>query len=125
MLNKLVRLSRDAEITTSKNGKQFMRVSAVYNVGFGDNQRPVWLSLTMFGDRIQSLHKYLLKGAQVVVSVDDVEPDAYQKQDGTTALSLKGVIQKIEFASKAENKEAKQEHQAPVIGGNFDDDIPF
>jgi len=135
MLNKLVRITRDAEVKVTQNGKRMMSLSCVYDVGFGDNKKPVWCDFTMWGDRTENLAQYLTKGRQAALNVDDVEPHAYSKKDGTIATVLRGTIQKIEIIKQASAEGSKPQQAQPRAqdlaqskSNDFDDfvdTIPF
>ena len=71
MLIKLVRIGRDAELR-SANGKPVLSVSVVYDIGYGQNKKPQWLNLTMWGQQAEKVQPYFTKGKQIVIRADDI-----------------------------------------------------
>ena len=103
MFSKLVRLTRDAELQTTNAGKQVCRISAAYDVGWGENKTTVWVEGSLWGDRGQKLAQYLTKGSQLVIHGDDVEPNAYQKKDGSgIASSLRMTVNNVELVARTQ-----------------------
>ena len=99
MFTKLVRLGRDPKASTTPTGTQLTQVTAAYNVGWGDNKKTVWCDLVAFGKTGERLASHCQKGKQLVVTIDDVAPAHYKKQDGTVADTLKGKIIDFDFVS--------------------------
>jgi len=131
MLSKLIRLTKDAEVGTTPTGKQVVKISGVYNIGYGDNQKPVWIQASAWGERYLKLAQYLLKGTQVVLHADDVEPNAYTSDKGTS-LSLRMTVVNIELVAKNNAMPATTQPTSPVTPSytapsddDLDDDIPF
>jgi len=148
MFSKLIRLGRDAELQTTPSGKQVCKIVGAYDVGWGDNKKTVWVEGSLWGDRSQKLAQHLTKGSQLVIHGDDVEPNAYQKKDGSgIATSLRMTVISVELVARAQQDQQSQsqgyqqpaQYQAPaspyqqVPNGNqyqpggFDEDpdIPF
>ena len=124
MLIKLVRIGRDAELR-SANGKPFLSVSVVYDVGYGANKKPQWLNLVMWGAQAEKLHPYLLKGKQIVIRADDIHIEEYNSKS-----SLKGTLIGFDFVQNAPSQESPKHnnpaspHQPPPPFDDIDD-IPF
>jgi len=112
MYSKLVRLGKDAELATTQSGKQVLKITAAYDVGWGDNKKTVWLDASMWGDRGSKIAQYLTKGTQVVIHADDVEPDAFQGSKGLMT-KLKMNIISIELVSRSSEQQS-QPVQKPV-----------
>jgi len=138
MYSKLVRLGKDSELATTQSGKQVLKITAAYDVGWGDNKKTVWLDASMWGDRGSKIAQYLTKGTQVVIHADDVEPDAFQGSKGLMT-KLKMNIISIELVSRSSEQQSQPVQQAPAsnqparaaqpsyMAGDipFDDDIGF
>lgn len=129
MFVKLVRLGKDAELRTTQNGKPMLMVSAVYDVGFGDNKKGQWIGLTMFGSQAEKLASHLIKGKQIVARIDDLFVEEYQGKG-----YLKGTLLSFEFVSGGDKQtqpaQAQNRHNQSKSNGyqtdNFDDsDLPF
>jgi len=133
MYSKLVRLTKDAELQTTQSGKQVCKISCCHDVGWGDSKRTVWIEATLWGDRGNKLAQYMVKGSQVVLHADDVEPDAYQGAKGLST-KLKMTVINVELVARATDNYVKEQQAfAPKIDdkhtnsfNDFDSEtIPF
>ena len=119
MMTKTMRLGRDAEVKQGNNG-EFVPLSLAYSVGYGDNKRTVWVSAMWYGKRAASAAQYLTKGKQVTVSMTDVEPNIYNDK-----VSLKGIVQELEFVGSANDAQAPKPAPKPAAQDDGLDDVPF
>ena len=129
MLVQLVTIGRDAELK-SASGKPFLSVSAAYDVGYGQNKKTQWLSLTMWGAQAEKSAQYLTKGKQIVVNVSDLHVEEHNGKS-----YLKGMIQGFDFVrggggGQDKHNEDKSNGYQPQRqqqqSNNFDDDsLPF
>jgi len=130
----LVRLTANAEMATTQSGKQVLKIKAVVNNGFGENQKPCWIDASWFGDRGAKIAPYLLKGMQCVIHADQVEANGYQGKEGIQT-SLRMNVINIELVARSNEQQAPQAPKqytqpspsAAIPNANdFDDsDIPF
>ena len=119
MFSKLVRIGRDAELRYTNNQKAVTSLACVYDIGYGDNKKPQWIEVSLWGKQAEALTQYLTKGKQVVIHADDVELDEYQKNDGSTGSKLKARAINIELTSGGQ-----QSGQAPQAQGGFQQQQP-
>lgn len=127
MLVQLVTIGRDAELKNA-NGKPFLSVSVAYDVGYGQNKKTQWLSLTMWGAQAEKSAQYLTKGKQIVVNVSDLHVEEHNGKS-----YLKGTIQGFEFVrggggQDKHNKDKSNGYQPQrQQNNNYDDDssLPF
>ena len=128
MFTKLVTLGKDAELK-SASGKPFLSVSAAYDVGYGQNKKTQWLSLTMWGAQAEKSAQYLTKGKQIVVNVSDLHVEEHNGKS-----YLKGTIQGFDFVrgggggGQDKHNEDKSNGYQPQRqqNNNYDDsDLPF
>ena len=81
-------VSQDATVKYLPSGQAVLNVSVANNVGFGDNQKTVWLRVALWGKRAEgSLATFLLKGQAVFVS-GEMTTNEYTKQDGTKGFQI-------------------------------------
>lgn len=143
MFTKLIRLGRDSESKVTQSGKKVLEFTGAYDVGYGQNKRTQWVKCSLWGERGEKVQQYLLKGSQVVVTLDDLEAEAYIKKNTSEAVgALKGRVVSFDFAGErpqnyqqASTGTAPQQQQAPQAApqqqavptgfDDFDDDIPF
>lgn len=129
MFIKLVRIGKDAELK-SINSKSLLNLSAAYDVGYGDNKKTQWLSLTMFGQQAEKLAQHLTKGKQIVIRAEDLHIEEYNGKS-----YLKATLQSIEFVSDGNRQQTQQQPQSaaparqappPTAPTDYnDDDLPF
>ncbi len=135
MFTKLVRLGKDSELKATSTGKQLLIVTAVYDVGYGDNKKPQWIEAVLWGDRGAKMAQYFTKGTQLVLTLDDVESEGYQSQRAENGVGskLKAKIVSFDFAGKPQHSQQQtapqpapqQAPQPPAGFDDFNDDIPF
>jgi single-strand DNA-binding protein len=151
----IFRLGRDAELRHTQSGEAVCNLALAANYGKpgDDGKRPVqWVDASLFGKRAEALAPHMLKGTSLFCSIEDVHVETFEKKDGTTATSLRGRVNQIEFASpksespapapaprqqqpqsqggyrSSEPRRAPAPRQMNATGTGFDgmdDDIPF
>ena len=60
-------LTKDMEVKVLQNGNYIGKFTVANTVGFGDKKKTYFIPCTLFGKRVESLEKLLLKGAGVMV----------------------------------------------------------
>lgn len=129
MFTELVRLGKDAELKTTQSG-DLLSLYAVYDVGFGDKKKGQWIGLTLFGKRAAQVAGMMVKGVQIMATMDEVQVEEYNGKS-----YLKAKLVEFKFAGpKPQQEEAPPQRQSrpaprPVPQANpsdFDDDLlPF
>jgi single-strand DNA-binding protein len=128
-------LGRDAESRKTPSGHDVLNFSVAVTVGFGDNQKTLWVGCALWGDRGEKLGPYLTKGKAVCVS-GDVDIRSYEARDGKTQSELTLNVQRVtmlggrkqEYGQRSTEKPVRQEWaKEPTRSAkdDFDDDIPF
>jgi single-stranded DNA-binding protein len=118
-------LGRDAEIKTSKAGRQYLRI----NVRVADNDAAQWVSVMVFEpEAIQAAAK-LVKGARIYVE-GRLSLDEWTAQDGTKKHSLSVLSFHTRLSAIGRNKlprETGEDGRAPAPNSAlpFDDEVPF
>jgi len=115
MFSKLVRIGRDAEIRYTQAGKAVIGLACVYDIGFGDRKKSQWIEVAIWEKKAEALAPYLLKGNQIVIHVDDLELETFQKNDGTQGSKLKARAINIELTDKGQqqSQQPQQQYQQP------------
>lgn len=139
----LARLGRDAEIRFTQSGEPVATLALAFTFGKkgADGYRPTqWVDAALWGKRAESLAPFLLKGMQVVVYLDDVHVQMFDKKDGTQGVKLAARLSDLELIAGQDqgNAPAQQPRAAaprpaprpaPAPAGSgfddMDDDIPF
>ena len=97
-----VALGRDAEIKYLPAGAQVMNFSGAFNYGKkgDDGKRPSqWVEFAMFGERVEKIAGYMLKGTRVLVFASDPRIETYTDRDGQVRAKMVARVDDIEFAS--------------------------
>jgi len=127
MFTELVRLGKDAELKTTQSG-DLLSLYAAYDVGFGDKKKTQWIGLTLFGKRASQVAGMMVKGTQIMATMDEVQVEEY---GGKSYLKAKLVEFKFAGPKPQQEQEApRQQRQAPrpapqPAADDFDDDLPF
>ena len=113
MYTKLIRIGRDAEMKTTPSGTQLLEMSAVYDIGFGENKKPQWIKIAMFGQRAEKLVSHFTKGKQIVATMDDVKSEAWIS-NGEAKSGMSAKLVDFEFAGgqQQQQQQAQQPQQA-------------
>lgn len=126
MFTELVRLGKDAELKTTQSG-DLLSLYAVYDVGFGDKKKGQWIGLTLFGKRASQVAGMMVKGVQIMATMDEVQVEEY---GGKSYLKAKLVEFKFAGPKPQEQEAPRQQRQAPrptpkPAADDFEDDLPF
>lgn len=100
-LSGMARVGRDAEVRDA-NGTSACNLSLAFNVRVKNERTTTWLDASLWGKQAEALAPYLVKGAVVSVTVNDVHLQQFTKADGTTATKLSGRVIDIELGPKTD-----------------------
>jgi single-strand DNA-binding protein len=120
-----VRLGRDAELKYLQSGMQILNLSACYSYGTkqADGYRKSqWIDCAMFGKQAEALAPYLLKGTQLMLTLEDVAIQTFES-NGQTKSKLVSRVLKVDFAGGAK-QEVKAEEKPDYSSDEYKD-IPF
>lgn len=136
-------LTRDPEVRQTRGGMPVMTFGVAVNDRRKNNQTGEWedyanfFDCTMFGERAQSLSRYLSKGMKVTID-GKLRYSAWEK-DGQKHSKVGIIAEDIEFMSQRGNGDQQQNRQQSDNGATYveatyyeqprngygDDDIPF
>lgn len=131
----LARIGRDCELRTA-GSTSVVNIALAFNGRAKGEKITQWVEGALFGKRAESLAQYLLKGALVSVTLNNVRVEDFQKRDGTTVSKMVGDVIEIELCpgGQAANAPAPAPAprpapapapRAPTGFADMDDDIPF
>lgn len=115
----LARLGRDVELRYTSNGDAVANLSLAFSYGKkgNDGKRPTtWVDGTLWGKRAEAMAPYLLKGAALVVSMEELHLESFTSRDQSTLWKLVGRVVDVEFAggSRQQDEDGGQDQrQAP------------
>jgi single-strand DNA-binding protein len=98
----LGRLTRDAELKITNNGKSVLTYDIASDDGFGDHKRTEFFKCVTFGKQAEGLANYLVKGTALQVT-GSLKTDKWEK-DGVKRQSISILTRDINFTgSKKDN----------------------
>lgn len=123
-------LGNDPELRSTASGMQVLSFSVAVNDRVkGANgeyeDRANWISCTMFGNRAESVSKYLSKGSKVAIE-GKLRWSQWEK-DGQKRSGIKVIVDEIELMQRQDGSKqppraaSTYDEAAPV----YDEDIPF
>lgn len=124
----VARLGQDAELRHLANGTAVCNLSLAYNFGKKavDGKRPSqWVEAALFGERAESLAKFLVKGTSLFIDLRDVHVETYQKRDGSSGSKLTGLVDSLEFAGNRPGNDAPSKPARKSSDFDDESDIPF
>ena len=104
-------VSQDATVKYLPSGQAVLNVSVANNIGFGDNQKTVWIRVALWGRRAEgSLVDYLKKGQAVFIS-GEMTTNEFTKQDGTKGFQVEVNANTIDLVGgkRSENSQSAYE----------------
>ena len=99
----MMRLGRDAELRYTPNNEPVTNLSLAYAHGKAgrDGKRPTqWIDATLWGKRAEALTQYLTKGGLHCFTLDELNIQTFQKQDGSTGTKLVARVLDVELGSR-------------------------
>lgn len=117
-------LGRDHELRATKTGMQVLSFSVCVNARVKRNgewtDKANWVDVTLYGNRAESLSRYLAKGTHVTVS-GRLDQRTWEAKDGTKRSKLEVICDEIDFTGGK-----REQGQEPAEdAGLHDEDIPF
>lgn len=105
-----------------------LNFSVGVSVGFGDQQRTLWIGCALWGERGEKLAPYLTKGKPIAVT-GDVDLRTYETRDGKSGAEITLNVQRVTLLGKGEAKGPASAPANPpaqkAARDDFDDQIPF
>ena len=113
-MNKLLvngNLVRDMEVKDT--GKCLVgNFTIANNVGFGENQKTNFVNCVMFGDRVESLVEYLVKGCKVLIE-GELAIEQYEVND-KKRYTTKVYVKSLEIEKFKEQEDKKNKYKKGV-----------
>ena len=137
-------LTRDPELRETPNGFQVLSFGVAVNDRWKNQQtqqwedRPNFVDCTMFGNRAESVPRFLAKGSKVAIE-GKLRWSQWEAKDGAKRSKLEVVVDEIEFMSRDGQQQGQQRAQGMQQGTAqayasmgvqpqavaYDDEIPF
>ena len=138
-------LTRDPELRETPSGFQVLNFGVAVNDRWKNQQtqrwedRPNFVDCTMFGNRAESVSRFLGKGAKVAIE-GKLRWSQWEAQDGSKRSKLEVVVDELEFMTSRDGQQQGQQRAQGMQQGTaqayasmgvqpqavaYDDEIPF
>ena len=118
-------LGRDPELRATRSGMQVLGFSMCVNgrVRRGDSweDKPNWVDVSLFGNRAESVARYLAKGSHVTVH-GRLNQRTWETEDGQKRSKLEVIADDIDFSGGAQQAAQASPQAAEDY---YDEDVPF
>lgn len=111
------RLGADAELRTSKGGKQYVAMRVATDEFRNGEKGTAWINVTYHGDRAIKMHEYLKKGSAVSVMGSETV-GTYQNKNGETQVSRDVLADRVDFVNLGKSGDT-QSNDATTDTGTF------
>ena len=89
-------LTKDMDVKVLQNGNYIGKFTVANTVGFGDNKKTYFIPCTLFGKRVESLEKILVKGAGVIIE-GQLDYNSVKDDNGNWKNYMNVVVNDIEI----------------------------
>ena len=97
-------LTKDMDVKVLQNGNYVGKITVANTVGFGDNKKTYFIPCTLFGKRVESLEKMLVKGAGVIIE-GQLDYNSVKDDQGNWKNYMNVVVSGIEITRFVENNQ--------------------
>ena len=97
-------LVKDMDVKVTQNGNYIGKFTLANSVGFGNNKKTYFIPCTLFGKRVESLEKILVKGAGVIVE-GQLDYNSVKDDNGNWKNYMNVVVNDIEVTRFVNNNQ--------------------
>ena len=111
-MNKIIisgNLTKDMEVNVTKKDVLVGKFTVANQIGYGDNSKTQFYPIVLFGNRVESLQKYLLKGTKVIID-GQIDYNSIQDDDGNWKNYFQIIVNDLEILKYVEIEE-KQDNK--------------
>ena len=111
-MNKIIisgNLTKDMEVNVTKKDILVGKFTVAVQIGYGDNSKTQFYPVVLFGNRVESLQKYLLKGTKVLID-GQVDYNSIQDDEGNWKNYFQIIVNDLEILKFVEIEE-KQDNK--------------
>jgi single-strand DNA-binding protein len=119
-------IGKDAELLTTKGGKEYIKFSVATTKKVGEQTQTTWHDCVkwIYDGKGKGILDYLLKGVKVYVE-GEVTANAYVNNQGDVVGTLNLNVQFIELLVGGEKKTERPVVESSVDASEHPDDLPF
>ena len=111
-MNKVIisgNLTKDMEVNVTKKDVIVGKFTVAVQIGYGENSKTQFYPVILFGNRVESLQKFLLKGAKVLID-GQIDYNSIQDDNGNWKNYFQVVVNDLEILKFVEIEE-KQDNK--------------
>ena len=115
------RLARDPELRYTSSNLATMRCAIAVDRQFvreGEERGADFINIVCFGNRAETMSKYLTKGSQIAID-GRIQTGSYDGQDGKKVYTTDVVVENFQFLDSKGSRSADNVDSVP-----FDNDVP-
>jgi len=100
-VNGLFRLTRDAELKYSQDGKPILKIGLACSEKFGDKETQLFIDATVFGKQAEIINEWAgTKGTQIFLSGKLQTEQWVDQQSGEKRSKISMIVEGFDFVSK-------------------------
>ena len=106
-MNKVIisgNLTKDMEVNVTKKDVLVGKFTVALQIGYGDNSKTQFYPVVLFGNRVESLQKYLLKGTKVLID-GQIDYNSIQNDDKEWKNYFQVIVNDLEILKFVEIEE--------------------
>ena len=106
-MNKVIisgNLTKDMEVNVTKKDILVGKFTVAVQIGYGDNSKTQFYPVVLFGNRVESLQKYLLKGTKVLID-GQIDYNSIQDDEGNWKNYFQVIVNDLEILKFVEIEE--------------------
>ena len=111
-MNKVIisgNLTKDMEVNVTKKDVLVGKFTVAVQIGYGDNSKTQFYPVILFGNRVESLQKYLLKGTKVLID-GQIDYNSIQDDEGNWKNYFQIIVNDLEILKFVEIEEDKNKN---------------
>ena len=109
-MNKVIirgNLTKDMDVVETKNDENIGKITVAVNNGYGENTNTQFYPVILFGKRVETLQKYLLKGTKVIID-GQIDYNSIQDDEGNWKNYFQIIANDIDIVKFVETQEDKK-----------------
>ena len=121
-------LGRDPEMSYTQSGAAVCKFSIATTKNVKGENLTEWHNIVTWNKTAENVHKYLLKGAKVLID-GELKTSSWEGKDGNKKYKTEIIAYRVDFvdrkSSEGVSTSIKPKMDVTVTDSNFDMDIPF
>lgn len=120
-MNKVIisgNLTKDMDVMVTKNDVNIGKFTVAVNNGYGENTNTQFYPVILFGKRVETLQKYLLKGTKVIID-GQIDYNSIQDDNGNWKNYFQVIANDIDIVKFVEIQEDNKKNNNKYNKKNY------